>query len=119
MAKVYQDKILLGDKLIGEIDEQGKVYSIEGHKSVYVGWIDYEQRDVYRKDEVLIGWAEEDGKILAYNEAEDEEEEIGYINEDGELFFYDKNEEDVYFGKLKEWEAYAEGAAALLFFTEC
>jgi hypothetical protein len=117
-VKIYEDKAFSPDKLIGRIEEDGKVYSIESGTSDYLGYIDYEQGEVYNDAELLLGWAEDDGTVIAYYEEDEEEEEIGYINDQGEVFFFDSNEEEVYFGSLQDWNEYSEGAAVLLFFTE-
>jgi hypothetical protein len=117
-VKIYADRAFAPDKQIGRIDEEGKVYAIDKDVDNYIGWIDYEEGDVYDENDILIGWAEDDGTIIAYYEKDEEEEDIGYINDEGEVYYYDEKEDEVYFGKLKDWEDYSEGAAALLFFTE-
>lgn len=118
-VKIFEDKAFSPDKLIGSIDDEGKVYSLEAEgQSEYLGHIDYEEGEVYDAENVLLGWAEDDGTIIAYYEEDEEEEEIGYITEDGEVYYYDSEEEEVYFGTLQDWKEYSDGAAALLFFTE-
>ena len=117
-VKIYLGKPLTPDKVIGRIDDEGKIYTLEAVEEEYIGWIDYEEGDVYDDEDVVIGWAEPNGVVLAYYEDEDKESEIGFVNDEGELFYYDENEDEVYFGGLKGFQDYAEGAAALLFFLE-
>ena len=114
-VKIYRDKPLAPDQLIGRIDERGKVFDLTGDEENYVGWIDYDEGDIYNANDERIGWAEDDGEILKFHE--DQEEEIGFVTEEGELFEYYEDDEKS-FGKLKGLQDFAEGAAALLFFHE-
>lgn len=117
-VKIYVDTPLAPDELIGRIDENGKIYAIDHGEEEYIGWIDYDEGDVYDHEDYLLGWAEDDGTIIAYYEDDDDEEELGYVTEEGALYYYASDEEETYFGKLTDMTDYAEGAAALLLFTE-
>jgi hypothetical protein len=116
VVKIFIDKPISPDELSGKIDTEGLVFSARGRK--YLGWIDYEKGDVYDAQDLLIGWAEDNGAIVAYYKEKDEELEVGYIIEDGDIFYYDEDEKELYFGRIKNWEYYAEGAAALLLFMD-
>jgi hypothetical protein len=117
-VKIYADIPEAPDTLIGRIDEEGKVFAVEGGEEEYLGWIDYEEGDIYDSEDYLLGWAEEDGKVIVYYEEDDEELEVGYVTEQGALYFYETEDQETYFGKLTDMQDYAEGAAALLFFLE-
>jgi hypothetical protein len=117
-VKIYADLPEEQNILVARVDEEGKLYAIDGEKEEYIGWIDYQEGDVYDSEDFLLGWAEDDGSVLIYYEDEDEEEEIGYVTEEGEIFFYQGEDEEVFFGKLANMKSYADGAAALLFFLE-
>jgi hypothetical protein len=80
--------------------------------------VDYEKGDVYDEKDALIGWAEDDGTIIAYYAETEEELEVGYITEDGEIYYYDEDEKELYYGRIRNWEYWAEGAAALLLFMD-
>lgn len=115
---IYRDIPMMPDKLIGRIDEKGKVYDVESGKETYVGWINYEEGDVYDEEDDLMGWIEDDGAIVGHYD-EDEDLEIGYITEQGEVYGYGEEEgEEIYVGKLKNMQNGAEGAAAMLLFFD-
>lgn len=115
-VKIYQDVPMLPDKLIGRIDENGKVYQIKDGKDEYIGWLDYEAGEVYDEGDELMGWVEDDGVIIA--QYEDEEEDLGYVTEEGEVYGYDESEEDLYLGKVTDMQDATEGAAAMLLFFD-
>jgi hypothetical protein len=114
-VKIYRDKALAPDKYVGRIDARGKVLEVELGEDDYLGWIDYNEGDIYDSLDAIIGWVEKDGEVIRL--VEDQEEEIGFVTDDGELYWYSRNEEE-YFGKLKDMQDFSEGAAALLFFLE-
>jgi hypothetical protein len=97
VVKIFIDKPVAPDELCGLIDAEG---------------------DVYDEKNCLIGWAEDDGTIIAYYVETEEEIEVGYVTEDGEIYYYDEDEKDQYFGRLKKLQSFVEGAAALLFFLD-
>lgn len=109
---------LIPENLIGRIDDEGNVYEVEGDEETCLGWIDFEQGDVFDDEDVLIGWVEDDGKVVAVEEEEDEEIEIGYVNDQGALYAYAGEDEEALVGQLQNMQDLAEGAAALLFFLE-
>jgi hypothetical protein len=106
------------DELIGRIDEENNIYAIVEDEEEYLGWIDYDEGEVYDDEDALIGWAEDDGTIVAYDEEGEEEIEIGYITDEGDLYYFTGEDEEAYLGKLVEMSDYADGAATLLFFVE-
>ena len=107
---------IIPENMIGRIDDQGNVYEVEGGDEICLGWINFEDGDVFDDEDDLIGWVEEDGTVVAVAEEGDEEIEIGYVNENGELYCYTGEDEESLVGQLKNMQDYAEGAAALLFF---
>jgi len=117
VIKIFIDKPVSPDELSGHIDLEGQVFTI-GADEEYLGWIDYQEGDVYDEDDCLIGWAEEDGTIIAYYQETEEELEIGYVTQDGEISYYDEEGEAIYFGRLRNFQKYVEGAAALLLFLD-
>jgi hypothetical protein len=118
VVKIFIDKPVAPDELCGLIDAQGQIFTRGRGSREYLGWIDYEEGDVYDEKSCLIGWAEEDGTIIAYYVETEEEIEVGYVTEDGEIYYYDEDEKDQYFGRLKKLQSFVEGAAALLFFLD-
>jgi hypothetical protein len=114
--KIYRDVPLLPDKLIGRIDEQGKVYDVESGQDEYIGYVDYEEGDVYDEDEDLMGYITDEGNIIGIYE-EDDEEDIGYVTEEGEIYGYSE-EGDLYLGKVVGMQDSVEGAAAMLLFFD-
>ena len=118
VVRIFVDKPIAPDELCGQIDAQGEVYTIGTASEEYLGWIDYEEGDVYDEDDILIGWAEDDGTIIAYYQDTEEELEIGFVTEDGQLSYYDEEGEAIYFGRLRNQQKYVEGAAALLLFID-
>ena len=106
------------ENLIGRIDDDGNVYEVDGEEEICLGWIEFDEGDVFDGEDVLVGWVEDDGTVVAVDEEGDEEIEIGYVSEDGELYAYEGEEEKALVGKLKNMQDYAEGAAALLFFLD-
>lgn len=116
-VKIYRDVPMLPDKLIGRIDNEGKIYDLEDvEKEEYIGWINYEEGEVYDVDDELMGWLEDDGAIVGHYE--DGDEEIGYVTEEGEVYGYDEDEEEIYLGKVTGMEDATEGAAAMLLFYD-
>jgi hypothetical protein len=113
-VKIYRDKALAPDMCIGRIDDRGKILKVELGEDDYLGWIDYQEGDIYDNHDVLIGWVEKDGEVIRL--VEDVEEEVGFVTDESELYCYSKDGEEEYFGKLKDMQDFSEGAAALLFF---
>jgi hypothetical protein len=118
MVKIFIDKPISPDELCGQIDAQGQIFTSGSGKREYLGWIDYEEGDVYNEANCLVGWAEDDGTIIAYYQESEEELEVGYVTDDGEVYYYDEDEKELYFGRLKKLHSFVEGAAALLFFLD-
>ncbi len=118
MAKIFEEIPMLPEKMIGTIDEDGRIYArFEEEKDEYLGWIDYEEGDIYDSEDGLMGWIEEDGEVVASYEEDDFA--IGRVADDGKLYLYGEEEEgDIFVGKIAEMEDPAEGAAALLFFFD-
>ena len=106
------------ENLIGRIDDEGNVYEVEGDEEICLGWIDFEQGDVFDVEDILIVWVEDDGTAVAVDEEADEEIEIGYVNDQGALFAYQGDDEETLVGQLQNMQDLAEGAAALLFFLD-
>jgi hypothetical protein len=106
------------ENLIGRIDDEGNVYEVEGDEEICLGWINFEQGDVFDTEDVLIGWVEDDGTVVAVDEEADEEIEIGYVNDQGELYAYKGEDDEALVGQLQSMQDFAEGAAALLFFLD-
>jgi len=109
---------MIQENLIGRIDDLGNVYEVEGEEEICLGWINFDEGDVFDAEDELIGWVEDDGTVVAINEEADEEIEIGYVNDQGELYAYEGEDEKALVGQLKNMQDYAEGAAALLFFLD-
>ncbi len=118
VVKIYIDKPIAPDELCGKIDAEGQVFTSGSGGNKYLGWVDYDEGDVYDGKDQLIGWSEDDGTIIAFYQETEEELEVGYITDDGDIYYYDENEKELYFGRLRHWEYYAEGAAALLLFLD-
>ena len=116
-AKIYRDVQMGPDKLVGRIDDEGRIYDVESGSDKYPGWIDYDEGEIFDESDDLMGWIEDDGMIVGYYD-EDSEEEIGYVTEDGELYGYDADDNDVYVGKVANMQDATEGAAAMLFFFD-
>jgi len=109
---------MIQENLIGRIDDEGNVYEVEGEEEICLGWINFDEGDVFDAEDELIGWVEDDGKVVAVDEEADEEIEIGYVNDQGELYAYEGEDEEALVGQLKNMQDLAEGAAALLFFLD-
>ena len=115
-VKIYRDVPMLPDKLIGRIDDVGKVFDIESDEEEYIGWIDYDEGEVYDADDDLMGWIEDDCTIIG--QYEDDNENIGYVTDEGEVFGYDDEGKDLYMGKVALMRDTTEGAAAMLLFYD-
>lgn len=109
---------MIPENRIGRIDDEGNVYEVGGEEEIYLGWIDFETGDVFDNEDDLVGWVEEDGKVIAISEDGEEEFEIGYVTEAGELYCYRGGDQEALVGQLKNMQGLAEGAAALLFFLD-
>ena len=109
---------MIKENLIGRIDDEGNVYELEGEEEICLGWINFDEGDVFDTEDELIGWVEDDGTVVAVDEEADEEIEIGYVNDQGELYAYEGEDEKALVGQLKNMQDLAEGAAALLFFLD-
>jgi hypothetical protein len=116
MAKFYRDVVLSPEKEIGHVDGSGRIYAERLGPDEFIGWINYDEGEVYNADDELMGWIEDDGTVVAAYE--DEEVSIGYVTEEGQLYMYGDEEDDLYVGKVGEMEDMVEGAAALLFFFD-
>ncbi|MBN2548642.1 MAG: hypothetical protein JXB15_05775 [Anaerolineales bacterium] len=116
VIQIYRDVPGKDGQLIGRIAEDGKVYNLEEEPESYVGYVDYEEGEVYDEDDGLMGWIEDDGAIVG--SYEDDDEEIGYVTEEGEVFGYDENGDDLYLGRVTEMRDSTEGAAAMLLFFD-
>lgn len=115
-VKIYRDVPMLPDKLIGRIDDEGKIFDVESEEEEFIGWIDYAEGEVYDADDDLMGWIENDGTIIG--QYEDEDEEIGYVSDEGEVYGYDDEGKDLYLGKVALMRDATEGAAAMLLFYD-
>ena len=111
-VSIYQDTPSMSDELVGRIDEAGKVYDVSAGRELYVGWIDYEESEVYSLDDELLGWVEGEEDIVSC--LGDENDEIGFVNQIGEVFGFDDDGEDVFLGRICDMQDAVEGAAALL-----
>jgi hypothetical protein len=109
---------MIPENLIGRIDDEGNVYEVEGEDEICLGWINFDEGDVFDAEDVLIGWVEDDGTVVAVDEEADEEIEIGFVNDQGELYAYEGEDEKALVGQLKTMQDFTEGAAALLFFLD-
>jgi len=118
VVKIFIDKPIAPDELSGQIDAEGQIYTTGSGNEEYLGWVDYEENDVYDEDDCLIGWAEETGAIIAYYQETEEELEVGYVAKTGEIYYYDEDEKEVYFGRLRNLNSFVDGAAALLCFLD-
>jgi hypothetical protein len=118
VVKIFIDKPIAPDELSGQIDAEGQIFTTGSGNEEYLGWVDYEENDVYDEDDCLIGWAEEAGAIIAYYQETEEELEVGYVTETGEIYYYNEDEKEIYFGRLRNLKSFVEGAAALLFFLD-
>ena len=107
---------IIPQNMFGRIDDQGNVYEVEGQEETCLGWINFDDGDVFDDEDELIGWVEDDGTVVSLDDKGDEEIEIGYVNEKGELYCYTGEDEEALVGQLKNMQDYTEGAAALLFF---
>ena len=56
VIKIYIDKPFAPDELSGQIDVEGLVFIAGSGKEEYLGWIDYEDGDVYNVADTLIGY---------------------------------------------------------------
>jgi hypothetical protein len=113
--EIYREVPLSPDKLIGRIDDEAKVYDVTAEEKM-IGWIDYEEGDVYDAENELLGWVESDGAIIRY--MDEEEEDIGFVTEDGEVYGYDEGGDNLYLGRVKEMRDAVEGAVAMLLFFD-
>jgi hypothetical protein len=118
MSSGSQPVQLIQENLIGRIDDEGNVYEVEGEDEICLGWIDFEQGDVFDAEDTLIGWVEDDGTVVAVDKDADEEIEIGYVNDQGALYAFEGEDAEVLVGQLQNMQDLAEGAAALLFFLD-
>jgi hypothetical protein len=116
MAKFYRDVALATDKEIGHVDGSGRVYGEQLGPDEFIGWLNYEEGEVYDAEDELIGWVEDDGTVVAA--FENEEVGVGYVTAEGHLYLYGEDDADIYVGKVGEMEDIVEGAAALLFFFD-
>lgn len=115
MVEICEHVHLMPDKPIGRIDQDGKVFVRSLGLDEFIGWIDYEEGDVYDREDVFLGWVEDDGGVVARYDEEDVD--LGYVTDEGELYLYD-DEDEIYVGKVAGMEDTVEGAAALLLFFD-
>jgi hypothetical protein len=118
VVKFFIDKPISPDELSGYIDPEGQIFTSGSGSEEYLGWIDYDEGDVYDETDSLVGWVEDNGAIIAYYSDTEEELEIGYVTQAGELFCYDQDEKELYFGRLRNMQNAVEAAAALLLFLD-
>ena len=111
-VSIYQDTPSMSDELVGRIDEAGKVYNVTAGRDHYVGWIDYEESEVYSLDNELLGWVEGEEDIVSC--LSEENNEVGFVNLNGEVFGFNDDGEDVFLGRISEMQDAVEGAAAFL-----
>jgi hypothetical protein len=115
MAEIYKCIHLNSDKHVGSIDQEGKIFARQPGLEEYIGWIDYEDGEVYNREDIFLGWVEDDGGVVAHYDEEDID--LGYVTDGGELYLYD-DEDEIYVGKVVDMEDSVEGAAALLLFFD-
>lgn len=118
MADIYEHIPMSPETKIGYVDADGKIFAQFDDGSVeYIGWIDYEEGDIYDEEDGLMGWIEENGEVVASYEEDDFA--IGRVAENGNLYLFgEEGEDDILVGRIDKMEDPSEGAAALLFFFD-
>ena len=119
MAKIYQHRAMRGDKYIGKINKEGKVYREKFGPDEYIGRVDYESGKVYahrRGKDDYLGSVNEEGKIFGHKFGPDDY--VASIDKDHKIYAHKAMARDDYLGRVDEMMHMVEAAAAwFLFFA--
>lgn len=114
MSKVYKQKPLAPDELLGRVASDGKVYESRFGPDKYVGRVETETGKVYEArfgpDKYIGRVALDTGKIFHAKFGPDEY--LGRVGDDGKLFRHKPLASDEYVGKITDLRSYAHGGAA-------
>jgi hypothetical protein len=116
MSKVYRNKPLALDELLGHVAGDGKVYESRFGPDKYVGRVDLVSGHIYEArlgpDKHIGRVALDNGKV--YHPKVGPDEYLGGVDAEGRCHRHIPMASDEYLGKVVEMETYAHGGAAFL-----
>ena len=116
MSKVYRNKPLAPDELLGHVENDGKVYESRFGPDKYVGRVDLDSGQIYEArlgpDRLAGHVALDSGKV--YHPKLGPDEYLGGVDADGHCHRHIPMAPDEYLGKVLEMQGYAHGGAAFL-----
>jgi hypothetical protein len=116
VSKVYRNKPLAPDELLGHLEPDGKVYESRFGPDKYIGRVDLDSGQIYEArlgpDKLVGHVALDSGKV--YHPRLGPDEYLGGVDADGRCQRHIPLARDEYLGKVVEMESYAHGGAAFL-----
>jgi hypothetical protein len=117
MSKVYKQKPLSPDELLGRVDPDGRVYETRFGPDKYVGRVEVDTGKIFEArlgPDQYLGRVELDsGKIFQHKPLAPDEY-LGRVDGDGKFHRHKPLAPDEYLGRLTEMASYAHGGAAFL-----
>jgi len=116
MSKVYRNKPLAPDELLGHVDADGKVYESRFGPDKYIGRVDVTSGQIYETrlgpDKLIGHVALDSGKV--YHPKLGPDEYLGGVDAEGRCHRHVPLAPDEYLGKVEAMESYAHGGAGFL-----
>ncbi len=116
-SRVYQQKPLAPDELLGRVEPDGKVYETRLGPDKYIGRVDIDTGKIYEArvgpDQYLGRVDLGSGKVFVHKPMA-LDQYLGRVDEDGKFFHHRPLAKDDYLGKMTEMASYAYGGAAFL-----
>jgi hypothetical protein len=117
MSKVYLHRILLPDKQLGRVEQNGKVYRSDTGLDDRIGHVDLEKGKIYKSQpgpDEYIGHVDLDnGKVYRHVPA-GRDDYLGHIESDGKMYQHEFLSPDDYMGNIKDHDSYAHAGAAFM-----
>ena len=117
MNKVYRQKPLALDELIGRVEADGKVYESRFGPDKYVGRVELDTGKIYEArfgpDKYIGQVMLDSGKVYRHKPMA-ADEYLGMVDGEGRLFRHKPMAADEYLGKVVEMTSYAHAGAAFL-----
>lgn len=117
MSNVYLHRMLLPDKLLGRVEQNGKVYRSDTGLDDRIGHVDLDHGKIYKSQpgpDEYIGRVELDnGKVYRHVPA-GRDDYLGHIELDGKMYQHEFLGPDDYMGNIKERISFAHAGAAFM-----
>lgn len=117
MSKVYAHRSGLPDKLLGHVEEDGRVIRSETGPDDEIGYVDLDTGKIYlstTKPSTYAGRVQLDTGKVFHHRPNAIDEYLGEVKKDGKMYRHIPNWPDKYIGSTPEFISLAHSGAAFL-----